>query len=183
MEDADKVAYEEIKKMSSQGIFPQDKLSFEDMLHRRIAVRVEVMLPEKADVKPLNWNVEVMNKRGCSVILSDWGVDQVGEQKVLTFTVSMPLPDNVVLDQPNRSATSFADLCWLQGNEAIAPTHAPDVTTKVRDSHGYNDLGWFLPCRFADRLIDALGKANDFFLSGVLEDALIYGPAIKEKKV
>lgn len=177
------VAREEIKKLEKQGIFAHDPASWYDSKDKSIAVRVDTALPEGADVKALEWNIDVVNKRGCTITLSDFKVEDIpGGQRIFSFVASMRVPENVGLPFASFFATSFADLCWFQGNEAVTRHHEPEALTQVRKTatcDGYNDLGWYLPCRFADRLIDALGKANDFLMSGTLEDAMLYGVMTK----
>lgn len=177
-------ALEEFRKLEKQGIFGLPPVSVDDMPSRRIAVRIRTALVKNADVKALQWNIEIVNQRGASIVLSDWQVydDAVSDQRILSFTASMQLPDNVTLPGNPEIACAFADLCWFQGNEAVKPEHESEVVTKKHSNVPYNDIGWFLPCRFADRLVDALGKANDTLLSGVLEDAMLYGVSVSEGK-
>lgn len=182
MTNEEKEALQEVRKLESQGIFAHDPLPYEKTNYKSMAVVVEAALPEGAVIKPFNWNIEWINSRGASMIFSDWHVGKSSkDQDVISFTVHMRIPNNVVLDL-NTSlefATSYRDLLWFHGHEAIDDKYEPQEITKVREDAMYNDLGWYLPCRFADRLVEALGKVNETFLSGILEDAIIYGIIVK----
>lgn len=173
--------YEEIKKLTKQGIHPHDPTTFETQPHSAIGVIVETALPEGSEsIKPLNWTIEIVNTRGASVFLCDWRVElKDSGQRVLSFVAYMRTPKGF---RPGnvRIATSFADFGWYHGNEAIPSDYVPEVVTQVAPGVPYGDLGWYLPCRMADRLVDALGKANEWLLSGILEDSIIYGVLAKE---
>lgn len=168
-------ARKELGKLKAQGIVPQDKLSIKDM-SGRIAVQIEVLLPEDSQAKPLDFNIDVLGTRDTPITFSDFDIGvRANGQRTLSFYASMKLPEGRRLPNTPVVATSFTDFCWFSGNENLKPDHTPEVETKVTGGFNYGDIGWSLPCRFADRLLDALGTANDFILEGILQDAIIYG--------
>lgn len=171
----------ELNKLKAQGIIPKDKESFDKMKHR-IGVIVEVLLPEDSQAKALDFNIDVLGNRGVAVTLSDFDIDRENGQRTIKFYASMQIPKNLDLTYLNKQeafVTSFTDFCWYAGNENVDPTHTPEVETLLTPGVIYADLGWQLPCRFADRLLDALGIANDWLFEGVLQDAIIYGVYIR----
>ncbi len=168
--------YNEIKKLEKQGINPLPHEKFESLNYPCLGVRVETALPDGADLKPLQWTIEIVDKKGAAVNLSDWAVlEKPSGQKVLSFIAHMRIPKGIAVAKADIVGTSFADFCWLCGNEAVKADHVPETLTEMPPGVSYGDIGWRLPCRFADRLLGALDKANAFLLSGALEDALLYG--------
>jgi hypothetical protein len=175
------------KEFNKAGIFFYENESFftGDDENPRIGVEVEIgMLP---DAKPLtpDFLVAVKNRRGVVTMITDWTVKERGDQKVLTFIAWQRIPSGALDDGIETGdtvlATSFLDFCYYSGNEDIDPTRNPDVFTQVRDACLVTDLGWHLPSRFVDPLIDSLGKLNDFMLGGTLEDSMLYGVLFRNK--
>lgn len=175
MENKEMTEKEILDLLQKQHIYAHDPVAFTKGKGQAVGVVVRTALPEGAEVKTLNWNIEIRNKNGCSIYLSDWKVSEEG-QRQLSFIAWMSVPDTVDFKTcgfPRALSTSFVDLLWFQGNETVDKTHKPTIETEI--SGDYGDLGWHLPSRFVDRLVDALGKANDVFLSGMLEDACLLG--------
>jgi hypothetical protein len=72
-------------------------------------------------------------------------------------------------------ATTFPDLCWLYA-EGTTPTSVMEVETKQRENSELGDLLWLLPSRFTDDLIEMIHTINPEFMSGLMRDAIVYGP-------
>lgn len=175
--------FEELKKLQKQGIHPYYGSPFFISKNPQVGVRIEVMIPKESDPVIFDFNVECVMARGATVTLSDFKTHDRGEDsKVFSFIASMRIPDNVMLPPRSEVVMSYQDFCWYQGHEATKPDLVPDTTTVVVGPAVYNDIGWYLPCRFADRLLEALGMANDFLFQGVLENALIYGMMVNGGK-
>ncbi len=174
----------EMEKLRKQGIHPIDLEKFDNLTYPAIGVVVETMVPESATIQPFDFNIEVLNKRGVGLIVSNFGIEHLNNQKIFSFLVSMRLPEGISHSiQEFPMVTSFSDFCWFHGNEKLDTKHTPETSTEVDRAYNYGDLGWVIPCRFADRLIDTLGMLNDFLLEGVLENALIYGVHLNEAAV
>lgn len=101
---------------------------------------------------------------------------------VLTFVCQVPkeFTDNITRISPLRKyCTTFPDFCWLSG-EGTTNTSLAEVATVPRDSEQFppGDLLWALPSRFADDLIEMVHTINPEFMSGLMQDAIIYGPYV-----
>lgn len=169
MEDID-------KQLEKAGITLHEPISYRYFTYPNVAVRVEVAIANAESIKTPDKNIRIKNKFGAEVFFSDWSIIKRDNQSILTFVVSMAAYVNVPI--PDNWVVSFGDLCCNNGHEELSPDHTPSVHTNLKPDAHYIDLGWYLPCRFADRLIEALGRANDTFLSGILEDAVIYGAGV-----
>lgn len=71
--------------------------------------------------------------------------------------------------------TTFPDLCWLYA-EGTATTTLSEVETKPRENILPGDLLWHLPSRFADDFIEMVHSINPEFMSGLMREAIVYGP-------
>jgi hypothetical protein len=102
--------------------------------------------------------------------------------RTLTFKASQRMPEgyfNGSYAGAPRDAMTFQDLCFYSGNEAIPEGYQVDTFTKQRDGTKLTDLGWLLPSRFVDALVDALGRLNDTMLGGTIGEAILYGIVTK----
>lgn len=168
----------EFKELEKQGFYAEPAQPFSKGAPG-LAVLVEVAIPGDLEVKPLQWNVRFKNKRGASVVLSDFKTydDAIRGQRIVSFVASMAL--GAGYHRPVEKVevvTSFRDFLWRHGHEELAAENFSDCETKPVIGIPLADIGWYLPCRFADRLTEALGDANAVLFSGVLEDSLLYGP-------
>jgi hypothetical protein len=77
-------------------------------------------------------------------------------------------------------ATTFPDLCWIY-SEGTTPENVGEVATQMREGKEYKtgDLSWHLPSKYLDDLIEMLHTVNPTFMSGLMQDAIVYGPYIK----
>jgi len=71
--------------------------------------------------------------------------------------------------------TTFPDLCWLYSEGTTTQT-LTEVETKPREGVPTGDLLWLLSSRFADDLIEMIHTINPEFMSGLMRDAVCYGP-------
>jgi hypothetical protein len=79
-------------------------------------------------------------------------------------------------------ATTFPDLCWIY-SEGTTDKNIGEVATAIREGKEYKtgDLSWHLPSKYLDDLIEMLHTVNPTFLSGLMQDAICYGPYIKSE--
>lgn len=148
-----------------------------------IGVEVEILVMSDTPVTAPDFSVSVVNRRDVAMFVTDWEVIERDEQTLLKFSVFQRIPGNCRLhcDQTPMSYMSFLDMCFFAGNEAIPEVYGDDVATKGRVGVPATDLGWHLPVRFMDPLIDALGKIDGSMLAGNIKEALIYGPIVVNK--
>lgn len=174
----DKQMQDELKKIG-MDIVPQSPFML-DPRKGLIGIRVDIAIDAQTNVKAPDFNVLVVNKRGVLTTFSDWSIVDTPQGRKLTFIGYQQLPDGC---RPPFSvsflATTFVDLCYFQGNEAVDPDYVPPVSTPIPPGAEKKDLGWYLPSRFVDSMIDALGKVNEVFLSGLLEEAVLTGILIQ----
>jgi hypothetical protein len=171
-------------KFNAAGLYFFDKESFYDRKDfQKIGCVVEIGALPDAQFIELDFMLTFKGRRGVVMSFTDWKVEDRGDQKILSFIAWQKIPNGTfpgVRDVSGVEAPlylSFVDLCWLAGNMEVELDLAPSVFTKVRDGDVRQaDLGWHLPSRFVDPLIDGLGRLNDYVLSGTLEDAILYGP-------
>jgi hypothetical protein len=172
------------KEFNAGGIYFLDARSLEDSSFegKYMGVEVEIAIPDGTKVSCPDFSYSVQNKRGVATYMTDWNLTTVNEQKCLRFLASMRVPENINLSKslPTNIAWTFLDLCFYAGNEAISEDFEVDTFTKQRPDTKTVDLGWILPSRFVDTVIDALGKMNDAVLSGMLEEAILYGVRINK---
>lgn len=139
-----------------------------------VAVHIALVLNE---FKAPDHSFVVKNKRDLSMVITNWhfGTDEDTEQQVLSFTAWMRLPDAIVMtDIPPGLCQTFTDMCFYAGAEALPENFEVDVFTKPVTGATLTDLGWYLPCRMVDYLVDALGVMNDVALGSNMDQALIY---------
>lgn len=76
--------------------------------------------------------------------------------------------------------TTFPDLCWLY-SDGTTPENVVEVFTEARVGKEYKpgDLSWHLPSKYMDDLIEMIHTLNPTFMSGLMQDCIVYGPYIK----
>lgn len=139
-------------------------------------VSVEIPVDPSMPLEPPAFGLRTVSPRGVTMTVSDWSVYERDGFKVLAFKIGTALPEGIKLHIQMAGAPcvfSFTDFCWSTGVEP-KPAAAPDMDFKPKPGSEYVDIGWYMPARFADQLIDSLGKLNDTFFDGMLQDALIY---------
>lgn len=142
----------------------------------------------EVDVAMGNPNLEpglcfrIPTRRNTTIYMTNFQHD--AEKNILSFNVSAALPKNEYPeefeDQMEYIGTTFSDFCWKH-SEGTTPESLQEVETKVREGFRLGDLTWLLPSKFADDLVDAMYFANASVLSGIMEEAIIYGPRISTK--
>jgi hypothetical protein len=170
-------------EFNKSGIFflPEKRLSqIWKQGERYIGVQVDIdVLPDNPVSVP-DFSFDVRTKRGVSVLFTDWGKLQLADRQRLSFDVWVRCPDDTAAlfeaGLPLKPVgMTFQDLCFYVGNEAIPETFGQDVFTQMRPDATKADLGWLMPVRLADPLIDSLGKMNDAVLAGMLQESILYG--------
>ncbi len=148
-----------------------------------IGASVEIGLAPSDDNEKIpvpDFTISVQSPRGVALLATDWDVIERDGVKHLRFQCWQRRPDGVPAEFAKDVAMSFTDLCFYAGNEEIPDCYGEDVLAKIRlDTQKY-DLGWVMPVRFADNLIDGLGKLNELVLSGMLKESMLYGILRKE---
>lgn len=144
---------------------------------RWLSLIVEIAVMSK-DVAAPDFSMSIVSKRGVATIVSDWKCvesEDENEPSILSFVVSQRVPDGIDCPSiPSNIAMSFMDLCFYAGNEAVPEGFLPDTFTQLSKDAVATDLGWYLPSRYVDCTIDALGKLNDTVLGGQMEHAILY---------
>jgi hypothetical protein len=74
-------------------------------------------------------------------------------------------------------ATTFPDLCWIH-SEGTTEKTLHEVSTKLRDNALKGDLTWVLPSKFVDDFVEMMHTLNLSIISGLMQDAIVYGPYI-----
>jgi hypothetical protein len=141
-------------------------------------VAVDLAVPDDFESVP-SFSLKVRNIRtGRDVYATHFQLRTIGEQKVLTFHAHLFIPDRVSATLPKRVkldkkvGLSFLELCF--GGAAELQSTETDTITPMRPGVPYADIGWILPSRYVDTLIDALGKLNDTMFDGALRESIIY---------
>jgi hypothetical protein len=167
------------QELNKLGVYLEPRCNFlVDPRPNLIGVRVEIAITDKIKFDPPKFNIITVSKRGVRTTFSDFMiVDTHSQGKKLTFLSYQQLPDGTIppMETEKQIATSFLDLCFFQGNEAVDPNYIPAVTTQVAPNAVKEDLGWYMPARFLDSFIEAVAKVNEVFLSGLLDEAIVYG--------
>lgn len=165
----------ELEKLFNKlGVYTRKELSLPNSSHS-ITVYLEVPLTDDEKIELADYGIETVSPRGAKIFYGEWSLNSREGKRYLAFNAMMKLPTGISL--PNNRGdfvvSSFVDLCWNTGVEEvlIAP---PDVGLPLAAGAVYQDLGWYLPSRFLDQLIDSLGKLNDCFFEGRLQDAILY---------
>lgn len=164
---------------NKNGLYFWPKESFADPKpFQKIGVYVETGVLPDAKLIDIDFMVTVKSPQGSVTSFTDWEVLDRDGQKILRFIAWKAVPKGTfdTIAEKQQHFSSFTDLLWLKGHEEVDPAGLPTAETKIMPGYPQADLGWHLPCRFVDPLIAALGKMNDFMLSGTLEDAILYGP-------
>lgn len=170
------------KEFNSVGIHFLKEKSISDFAGEYVGLAVELAIPNESKLTVPDFTFSILNKREVAVLATDWKEKRRNEQRLLTFKIYVRCPkDAATLAAVGLSnlAMPFLDFCFYAGNEAIPETFGEDVLTKFRDDAIKGDLGWTMPVRFADPVIDALGKLNDTVLGGMMQEAILYGMLTK----
>lgn len=167
-------------KMNKLGVYIQPKEHYSVIAGNAgkfLVLTAEIGYPLGVDLDTPDFNIETVNRREVKTTFSNFKITDRDEQKVLSFTIMQRIPDAIDLPRPPTGmlATTFIDLGWYAGNEAVDPAMVPAVGTKPHADAVFTDLGWYLPSRFVDTLIDAVGKVSSVFLDGAGEEAILYG--------
>jgi hypothetical protein len=106
----------------------------------------------------------------------------------LTLKIGVKLPKDFIHTYKSTDfsalgirATTFPDLCWINSNGTTNQT-LEEVVTKQRDNVEVGDLTWTLPSKFVDDFVEMMHTLNLSIISGLMQDAIIYGPFIYSKK-
>lgn len=172
-------------KLNEAGVFTQPKKSFaDDNEGHLLGITIEVGYPLGTEIEAPDFNILTANRRGVRSFFSDFKVEDKYGQRILSFIAYQRIPDAISLPAGTSHliATSFIDLCWYSGNEAVDATMTPTCGTEKNPKSVTSDLGWYLPSRFVDTMIDALGRISTVFLDGAIEEAILYGVLYKEGK-
>jgi hypothetical protein len=169
------------KEFNDAGIFFLEQKTLSDPFFEGsyIGVKVEIAIVNGSAVLTVpDFAFSIVNRRGVAILMTDWQLIDRDDQKLLTFTASQRLPEAeaaLIALAPANLAMTFMDLCFYSGNEAIPVDFKVDTNTKLNPEASPADLGWHLPSRYVDSVIDALGKLNDSVLAGNMEEAILYG--------
>lgn len=87
---------------------------------------------------------------------------------------------NDTLEVLKIKATTFPDLCWIH-SEGTTPRTLTEVSTQVREGVELGDLTWVMPSKFVDDYVEMMHTLNQGIISGLMQDAIIYGPIILKK--
>lgn len=172
----------ELKKL---GVFLEPKSPFlVDPRDNLVGVRVEIAVLPGTKFDPPKFNIITVSKRGVRTTVSDFLLIETPQGPKLTFLAYQQMPQGTTppLEKTKHIATTFIDLCWFQGNEAVDPAYVPSVKTPIAPNAMKEDLGWYMPARFLDSFIDSLWRVNEVFLAGLLDDAIVYGIITKDGK-
>lgn len=173
------------KQFNAGGIFflPSTSIfngGFEAGLY--IGVGIEIAIPvESGELSVPEFSFSVVSKRGVALLFTDWNVLERNGIRHLAFSAWLRSPQDLNFGGP-IIGMPFMDLCFYTGNEAIPEDFASDVSTVMREDAAKGDLGWAIPSRLTDHLVESLGKLNASVLSGLLQDAIVYGPFFTELK-
>ena len=103
--------------------------------------------------------------------------EQQAEKLIIRFATILP-KDFKRTYHPvygHQICTTFVDLCWLY-SEGTTTQSLEEVETQPREGVATGDLTWLLPSRFTDDLIEMIHTINPEFMSGLMRDAIVYGP-------
>lgn len=84
-------------------------------------------------------------------------------------------------DQLGVLANTFMDLCWIHSEGTTSKTLG-EVITEKREGIQTGDLTWTLPSKFIDDFVEMMHTLNQSIISGLMQDAIIYGPYILSKE-
>lgn len=108
--------------------------------------------------------------------------------ETLTMRIGVELPkdfENVYgkadFGQLPVIATTFMDLCWIHSDGTTSQT-LNEVSTVLRDGAQLGDLTWVLPSKFVDDFVEMMHTLNQSIISGLMQDAFLYGPFIFSKE-
>lgn len=175
------------KEFNDGGVFFLEAQSIVDNSFpgNYVGVSIEIAVMTQEEVTAPDFSVSVINRREVAILFTDWAVFERDGQKILSLSAFQRLPDGIAIPVFPGATTgnymSFLDLCFFAGNEAIPEVYGEDVVTRPAAGAKAQDLGWTLPSRFVDALIDALGKLDHTMLGGNMQQALLYGPVYSIK--
>lgn len=101
----------------------------------------------------------------------------------LTMRIGVELPKDYMniygnsLNTLRQIATTFPDLCWIH-SEGTTPNTLNEVETKLRPDSVMGDLTWVLPSKFVDDFVEMMHTLNQSIISGLMQDAIVYGPYV-----
>lgn len=116
-----------------------------------------------------------ITKRGTKMYVN---FRQQPNKLVIVFSSLVPKEySNYRNNVSTKFCTTFPDFCWLHG-EGTTAKNIIEVETIPRDQELFvpGDLLWSLPSRFADDLIELVHTINPDFMSGLMQDCIVYGP-------
>ena len=116
-----------------------------------------------------------VTKRGTDFYCS---FKQSEERLVMSFFTKIPTNMPSFLNDTNYLiATTFVDMCWLY-SDGTTNQSAEEVATEFRkgDDIILGDLTWALPSKFVDDFVEMVHTINPDFMSGLMQDCVVYGP-------
>lgn len=139
-------------------------------------LKVECDLDIKLELDWINNCVlKKVTKRGTDFYCS---FRQSEEKLTIDFFTKIPTTIPSFLNDTNYIvATTFVDMCWLY-SDGTTNQSAEEVATEFRkgDDVILGDLTWALPSKFVDDLVEMVHTINPDFMSGLMQDAIVYGP-------
>lgn len=142
----------------------------------QVGIQIEIPIANNPDFTPPDFRVRSQSPRGVVIEFGDWSVLRREDATVLTFAAYMNVPKGIQVSPVKETvAMSFVDLCWNTGIEPLPESQPPIIEFATLPGVKFADIGWYVPGRVLDHMIDALGKLNDTFLDGALQEAVIYG--------
>lgn len=170
------------KQFNDDGIFFLESKSLWDVFKKDekfIFVTMEMRIPETTTIPEIDFSYSVVNRRDVAIVFSNFTIVKRDGHPHLQFLVATRIPDTAALETFQTLppvGMSFIDFCFYSGNEAIPENYADDVYSIFDTLKRKEDLGWYLPIRFCDPLIEALDKMNNSVFAGMLQDSIMYGP-------
>ena len=117
-----------------------------------------------------------VTKRGTDFYCS---FNQTETKLTISFFTKCPAEYYSTINLSNSPTyfTTFMDMCWLY-SEGTTNENVGEVATEVRKEEGYKagDLTWALPSKFVDDFVEMVHTINPDFMSGLMQDAIVYGP-------
>lgn len=167
---------EQMKTLGIEALVADERLEHERPL---LSVEVQVKLHQDPKLDPLRFTRKT--KRGSLMHYHGFRFDP--ETQVLKFLISTEVPlsyqatyGKLLLDDSLPiTAMIFTDFCWVY-SEGTTDRTILEVTTPVAEWAVLGDLTWLLPSKFADDLIESVHAMNEGILSGIMANAILYGP-------
>lgn len=157
-------------------IGPSSAADMETALKSFVHVSIDLAIGDAMKEAP-KFGVKVCNiATARDVYFSDFSLRDLHGVQTLNFAAHMLVPERLVDLVARREGAligcSFLDLCF--GSAQELQTLDTDTVTPVRPDVAYGDIGWVIPSRFLDTLIDACGKLNDTLFDGALRESMLY---------